>query len=94
MVRKNPLTDRGPAPPGGRVRPKPEGATRPATLFELRPETEYIRLWDCLVSTATEQIDTIHHFASLAVPGVPVSQLQALRDRIDQIIQREARSHE
>jgi hypothetical protein len=93
MVRKDPLKERGPAPPGGR-RPQPivEGRTRPATLFELRPETEYIRLWDCLVETATEQINTIQHFANLAVPGVPVGQLEILRDRIDQIIQKEARS--
>lgn len=90
MVRKDPLRERGPAPPGGRPKVT-EGPARPTTLFELRPETEYIRLWDCLVTTATEHINTIQQYANLAVPGVPVDELEQLRDRIDQII-KEARS--
>lgn len=96
MVRKDPLKERGPAPPGGRRPVIVEGRerARPTTLFELRPEAEYARLWEHLVSTAQNQINNIQHCVDLAMPGVPVAELKKLRDNIDRIIQKEARSHE
>lgn len=93
MVRKDPLNERGPAPLGGRPKP-PVGRATPTTLFELRPEAEYHRLWEILIQSTTEQINLIHLYASLGLPGIPVEDLELLRDRIDQIIPERRDQHE
>jgi hypothetical protein len=88
MVRKDPLKIRGPAPPGGRRPQITEGPARPTTLFELRPEVEYNLLWATLIETMKQNTKLTQLYASLSVPGVPVKDLEEIRDSIDQIIKK------
>jgi len=88
MVRKDPLNDRGPAPPGGRPSVKTE-RPQPTTLFELRPEVEYLRLWNSVIVATKEDISKIELYAALGMPGLEISFLEDLRDRIDQVIEKE-----
>jgi len=85
MVRKDPLNERGPTPPGGREKPS-VGLPIPNTLFELRPTHEYKRVWDVVISALDQNITFIQIYASLGLPDIPVEDLIELRDRIDQLI--------
>ena len=85
MVRKDPLNERGPAPPGGRVKP-PVGLPVPTTLFELRPIHEYERVWDVVITALDQNITFIQNYADLNLPELPVEDLVDFRDRIDKII--------
>jgi hypothetical protein len=93
MVRKDPLNERGPTPPSGRPIKK-KGPNLPNILFELRPEVEYIRLWDYVIEHTSKNISLLKLYASLGMPKIPIEKLEDLREGIDMIIQREARLNE
>lgn len=85
MVRKNPLVERGPTPPGGRG-VTPTAPAVPKTLFELRPLDEYKRTWGVSIAAVKKHIEFLQLYASLGVPDLPLEDLIELRDSIDQII--------
>lgn len=93
MVRKDPLNERGPVPPKGRPT-KIEASPFPSTIFELRPEEEYKRLWASLIDTLIMQSTLIGLYSSVNMPGCPVEDLILLRDRLDTVIKKEDKSDE
>lgn len=96
MVRKNPLVERGPAPPGGRPQqPEPYKYTQPASIFELRPETEYEHLWHHAKLAASMNLNSLILYVDLEMPGADIEDLKRLRDQLDNTINKhEARSDE
>ena len=87
MVRKNPLTERGPTPPNGRPEPQRKGRAVPSNLFELRPIAEYIELWDTVFASTEKQISLLRLYVQLQMPGVSLDQLEQLKVEIEQAIQ-------
>lgn len=85
MVRKDPLNERGPAPPGGR--PVKKEKFVPQTLFELRPVQEYEDIWEAAVQGTQFGIDTLLRFTQLGFPveAIPTD-LEHLRDELNKII--------
>ena len=85
MVRKDPLRQRGPAPNRGRI-----GAvkvdTSAKTLFDLRPEAEYERLWNHVLVGTNTCVDMITNYANMGMPGLNMQRLKDMRDRLDSII--------
>lgn len=89
MVRKDPLNERGPKPPGGRPI-YTNGKRRvqlPNTLFELHPEEEYIRLWTHVLYGSQTCIKMIEGYAELGMPGDPLPQLVELKKRVDRLVE-------
>lgn len=89
MVRKDPLNERGPAPPGGR--PAKREKVVPQTLFQLLPVQEYEDLWEATVQGTQLHIDALSRYTRLGFPveAIPTD-LEHLRDQLEQLI-KEAR---
>lgn len=87
MVRKDPLNERGPKPPGGRpLKAGGKDAQVPGSLFVLYPEQEYHKLWrHVLIGTGT-CVRMLEGYANLSMPGDPLEALVDLRDRLSKII--------
>lgn len=84
MVRKDPANNRGPAPNKGRTADvKPQGAK---TLFELRPEREYERLWNHVLVGTETCINMINNYVDMNMPGIKLEKLKSFRDRLDSFI--------
>ena len=85
MVRKDPANNRGPAPNRGRtaevVKPKDV-----KTLFELRPEREYERLWNHVLVGTETCINMINNYVDMGMPGIQLEKLKSFRDRLDSFI--------
>lgn len=80
MVRKNPLNERG-------ARPVPV-KRMPTTLFELRPETDYHELWINTVLLTEKHVAALETYTNINMPGVNLSDLTVLRDRLDKLIRK------
>lgn len=76
MDRKNPLQR-------GLVSSKPI-----KTLFELRPEEEYIHLWESIVTLLDDSIKLIRFYEQLGMPGIPIEDLKQNQKTLSLIIER------
>lgn len=92
MVRKNPLTERGPAPPGGRGDPKAGIKEKrikvPKTLFHLQPIEEYEKLWRHVLIGCGSIIGLIEGYDEIGMPELPVEILEDFIQRLQTVVQR------
>ena len=85
MVRRDPMNERGPAPPGGRV-PQPRVTPNvPTSLFTLRPSEEYEKLWAAGIVNLDTALRTIQAYIDIGLPGANASEIEELVDRFAQL---------
>ncbi len=86
MVRHDPTNNRGPVPPGGRpINSKKVVPASPATLFELRPATEYKVLWEAAIADLELAILHVETYQKIGLPGANVEDLEGLADRLTKL---------
>lgn len=94
MVRKDPLNERGPAPPGGR-RPNVDAGIKekrikvPQTLFHLQPVEEYEKLWRHALVGCSSIIGLIEGYSQIGMPGLPIQVLEDFVTRLQAVIERQ-----
>lgn len=91
MVRKDPLNERGPAPPGGRPKPPLVVDKRirvPQTLFQVRTVEEYEKLWHWALIGCSSIIGLLEGYSEIGMPGVPIEGLKHFVNRLQAIIER------
>ncbi len=90
MVRKDPLNERGPTPPGGREKVGyPKRIKTPQHLFQLQPYEEYEKLWRHALVGTSSCIGLLEGYSEIGMPGVPVEALKDFAERLLQIVERE-----
>lgn len=93
MVRKNPLSERGPVPPGGH-RGDPKAGIKekrikvPKTLFHLQPVEEYQKLWRNALIGCSSIIGLIEGYDGINMPELPVEVLEDFVTRLQTVIER------
>lgn len=86
MVRHDPMNNRGPTPRGGRpTNPKKVVPASPATLFELRPVTEYEVLWEAAIADLESTILRVETYKKIGLPGANADDLEGLADRLTKL---------
>ena len=88
MVRKDPINERGPAPPNGRTS-RPAAKSKPRTLFQLRPVEEYRHLWESAISGVEEQMKLVSLYTSLNMPVDYLEGLERLQTIIEALIKQQ-----
>ena len=86
MVRHDPMNNRGPVPNGGRpAKAKKVVPASPATLFELRPITEYEMLWEIAIADLESAIMHVETYQKIGLPGANADDLEGLADRLTKL---------
>lgn len=86
MVRRDPLNERGPAPPGGRKPTVKRVAPQlPTSLFTLRPYEEYEKIWAAGVADLDHAISRIKAYIEIGLPGANTGDLEELADRLSKL---------
>jgi len=93
MVRKDPMNERGPAPPGG-DRGDPKAGIKekrikvPLTLFHLQPVEEYQKLWRNALIGCSSIIGLLEGYDGIGMPELPVEILEDFVQRLQTVIER------